>query len=668
MKQWMLKAGQKCDEVFLRNEVEMTLGGEPTFVPVEPVGAEWSYAAVGPTKLLYARALAFRLLEDHLPGGVDFFSPGKSYPGEVNPRWAIRLLANRDGTPIFPLRSAGAVSADALASLRKHIAKGLGVKPRWKCIPDPQEESAQVWALLVDAEDDAWESFEWPAGARLRLTSAPGPAGLRLPLHVLAEKIPRRALTLEWRANQLAIFLPPVVQSPFVKLLAVLGESLRHSGIGSVEMQGYVPTDEALLWTQVGLTADPGVLEVNLPACASWEHYNTWVHAVTDGAEAVGLRSWKIFSPKGHPEGSGGGNHLLWGGPTIERNPFFSRPGWMASLLRYWQHHPSLAYLFTGCYVGASSQAPRADESARDRYDLELALAFLESLPKGDHRHLIGETLRHLQTDVTGNSHRSEISLDKFWNAGWPSGMLGLLEFRAIESLPTPEWMGAVALLWSGLAAWLLEHPFRHRLHEFSHDLHDRFFLPTILWRDLQHVLKDLRGGGFDLDEKLFHQIWSWKFPEVLAFREGDARFTIRKAHESWPLLCETPVDGGTTSRFVDTSMERLELLANRAFAESFDLRAANRPLTLKRIDKDTFLCGLRFRRTNLHPSLHPGLPPQMPMEISVHSAETTHRFVLRENDAAFHPLRTKRDIKPPGESCKTSTGRGDFTYDLRIP
>ena len=146
-------------------------------------------------------------------------------------------------------------------------------------------------------------------------------------------------------------------------------------------------------------------------------------------------RPWKESSWD-YPQGTGGGNHLLWGGPRLEANPFFTRPGWLAAILRFWQHHPSLAYLFTGCYVGASSQAPRPDESARDLYDIDMAYTFLESLPPGDHRELINETLRHLQTDVTGNSHRSEMSFDKFWNTAWPAGALGLIEFRAIESLP----------------------------------------------------------------------------------------------------------------------------------------------------------------------------------------------------------------------------------------
>lgn len=660
MTPWMLQVSRKCADNFSKHGVEMTLGGEPTFVPAKPDGAEWNYSAVGPTKLRYAKKLAARLLRHHLKGGVDFFSPGKSYPGELNPRWAIRILANRDGSPIFRPRSKAVPTKSSLAIFRKLVADGLEVGAKWKSFPDPLDRDNAAWALVVDEEDGGWKSFAWPPG-KLELTSAQGPAGLRLPLHVLPAEIPRRALTLEWKANRLSIFMPPVLQAPFVALLAVIESALRSAGIGRVEMQGYTPADESLAWVQLGLTADPGVLEINLPACADWQEYDYWLQAVTREAAACGLRSWKKRSGA-HPEGTGGGNHLLWGGPTLDRNPFFSRPGWLTSILRYWHHHPSLAYFFTGCYVGASSQAPRADESARDRYDLEMALSFLESLPEGDHRHLISETLRHIQTDVTGNSHRSEISLDKFWNVGWPAGTLGLIEFRAIESLQKAEWMSAVALLWTSLAAWLLDHPQRRKLRDFSGDLHDRFFLPTILWQDFLHVLSDLRADGFPVDEILFWKIWEWKFPALLSV----PGFTVRKAHESWPLLCETPVDGGTTSRFVDTSMERLELTADREFFESHQIRVNNRPLQLKNLSGGLFIAGLRYRRTNLYPSLHPGLPPQVPLALDLLSSSGSHRFILKANDRVFRAGNSPAPATA-GKPCKPGR-RGDLTCDLRIP
>ena len=660
---WMFQVSDRAGEIFSRHDARMTIGGEPTFVPLVPEGPEWSYSAVGPTKLGYARSMAQRLLAGDLKGGVDFFCPGKSYPGEVNPRWAIRMIVNRDGSTIFRSRSKASPTAKSVSAFRRILLRELSLPNDWQLLRDPLARASRVWALVLDEAEGIWKSFPWPKGPH-RLSSAEGPAGLRLPLNILPPSAPRRALTMEWHDDRLAIFMPPVLQPPFLGLLGAIERSLVEAGIGRVEMQGYLPADDAREWIQLGLTADPGVLEVNLPACADWREYDFWIRTVTAAAEACGLRSWKQL-PGSPPEGTGGGNHLLWGGPSIDENPFFTRPDWLASVLRYWQRHPALAYLFTGCYVGPSSQAPRADESARDRHDLEMAWTFLESLGPGDHRALISETLRHLQTDVTGNSHRSEISLDKFWNVGWPAGTLGLIEFRAIESLPRADWMSSVALLWSALAAWLLEHPCRKPMSDHSNDLHDTFFLPTVLWDDLANVLSDLERAGFPLDQKMFRAIWDWKFPIMLNYRSGPLHLTVRRAHEGWPLLCETPVDGGTTSRFVDTSMQRLEFLANAKLAACAEIRVDNRPLPLRKLTDDHFLGALRFRRTNLYPSLHPGLPPQLPLEISIVTGSKSKRFLLESADVVFHSTGTS-PTQASEKPCQTGR-RSDLTCDLRI-
>jgi uncharacterized protein (DUF2126 family) len=224
--------------------------------------------------------------------------------------------------------------------------------------------------------------------------------------------------------------------------------------------------------------------------------YRNWLRCLERAAGKAGLRSYKKIS--GAEEiGTGGGNHLLFGGPSLDAHPLFSRPAWITSMLRYWQHHPSLSYLFTGQYVGLSSQAPRPDECAAAHYDLEMAYRFLEGLGPGDHRYLISETLRHLHTDGGGNTHRSEISFDKFWNVNAEGGCRGLIEFRAVESLPRAEWMSAVALLWRALAAWLLDQPFVAPLIEHGDALHDCFFLPSGLISDFQSVLGDLKSAGF---------------------------------------------------------------------------------------------------------------------------------------------------------------------------
>jgi uncharacterized protein (DUF2126 family) len=293
-----------------------------------------------------------------------------------------------------------------------------------------------------------------------------------------------------------------------------------------------------------------------------------------------------------------------------------------------------------------------------------MAFTFLESLPEGDHRQVIGETLRHLQTDVTGNPHRSEISFDKFWNPSWPSGALGLLEFRAIESLPKAAWMSAVALLWTSLAAWLLDRPARSKLRRFSTNLHDRFFLPSFLWQDLAETLEDLRAAGFPISQSVYREIWDWKFPKILHFQKGGAQLEIRRAHESWPLLCEMPVDGGTTSRFVDTSMQRIEVAANATFAESSEIRFNGRLLRLHQMPDGRFLAGLRYRRTHLSPSLHPGFPAQTPLQLDIAGQGETRHFLLGTTHYKFRSANIAD--APPATQCKS--GRpSEMTCDLRI-
>ena len=666
---WMDQAASRAETIFRKHGVQLTLGGEPTYVPPNPEGPEWTYAAVGPTKLGYAWKVADHLLGNQMAGSAAFFCPGKSYPGEVNPRWVVRILANRDRSPLFQLpKQSGALSPHALGDLAHNICRHLRIASHWRRFVDPNNPGAEILAIPIDHDDAGWRSARWSLSKDDRvLSKADGSVGLRLPLDRLPPSVPRRAMSIERSGETMAIFIPPLLQEPFLELLAAIEGSARTIGTRQILLQGYTPEDQAGKWITLGLAADPGVLEINLPACSSWHAYAEWIETVTASCEAAGLRSWKE-SAWDFPQGTGGGNHLLWGGPRLEVNPFFGRPAWLAAILRFWQHHPSLAYLFTGCYVGASSQAPRPDESARDLYDVEMAYTFLESLPEGDHRALINETLRHLQTDVTGNSHRSEMSFDKFWNTSWPSGALGLVEFRAIESLPRAEWMSSVALLWTCLAAHLLEAKTPRGLKRFGTRLHDEYLLPERLWSDLESVFTELEAAGVVLNRRIYREIWNWRFPTLLLWRKGDARLTVRRALENWPLLCETPVEGGTTSRFVDTSMQRLEFCSNPEFHSAYRLYVNGRALELRRAG-DVFLSGLRYRRTNLYPSMHPGIPTQLPLLLTLldrASGRPSAQFELNTNDTVFRRATGTSVVKLTGRPCRGGR-KSDFTCDLRL-
>jgi uncharacterized protein (DUF2126 family) len=436
---------------------------------------------------------------------------------------------------------------------------------------------------------------------------------------------------------------------------------------GLFRFEGYIPEDAKELWTRLSLTPDPGVLEINLPPCASVQEYAWWLQTLHECAEQTGLRSFK--STPACELGTGGGNHLLFGGPSLDENAFFRNPRWVTAILRYWQKHPALSYLFTGCYVGPSSQAPRPDESARDHYDLEMAYRHLESLPEGkDHRYMISETLRHLHIDLSGNTHRSEISFDKFWNLEWETGCRGLIEFRAIETLPRPEWMASVALLWACVIARLFERRRIAPLVVHGLRLHDYYFLPAGLWNDFELILRDLHRDGFKLNPKTFREIWDWRCPKSLDFAREGAAFTVRKALEGWPLLCETPMEGGSTSRFVDTSMERLELLGNDAFAAKYRVYVQGRELPLAPFGRDAHLAGLRYRATALHPSLHPGLPPHLPLFLTIvekESGKPVAAYKLAEGSRAFAECGL-REVKLSRHPCRKLREQS-LTFDLRL-
>lgn len=670
----------QVDATFVAHDVKLTLGGEPTYVPLDPVGPEWSITALGPTKLRYAYALADALVAQSLPNAVAIYSPGKFYPGEVNPRWAINLVWNRDGTPLVPslglvVRKPALLDQAVLDAVCQQISQRLGLSEKWLRGNDPLEADRPVAILPLDFHEDAGFIVEdWRHGESIDLLFTDGPAGLRLPLNSLPTDISRRALTAEILDGKLYIFLPPILQAPFLTLLEAIAASLRELSLGDAILGGYVPSDETKSWNRMAVASDPGVLEVNLPPCANWREYHDWLDVLERAATTAGLRSFKQISPEDQI-GSGGGNHLLFGGPSLDENPLFTHPAWVTSILRYWQHHPSLAYLFTGQYVGSSSQAPRPDECATSLYDLEMAYRFLEELPPGDHRYLLSETLRHLHTDTSGNTHRSESSFDKFWNVNFDGGCRGLVEFRAVETLPHARWMSAIALLWHSLAAYLLQHPFKEPLVDFGDKLHDSFFLPSFLWADLETILRDLRRAGFKLPVALFREIFEWRFPIMLQHQAedlaDDAGLIIRRGHEGWPLLCETPLEGGSTSRFVDTSIERLEFVATRKFAENYAIQVQGRELPLQRFPSGKAGAGLRYRRTALYPSLHPGILPQMPLVLTLTPKNGGPEVVyhLEQDRRLFtkQPNLTEPVVAASSQPCKRLHPRL-VTFDLRLP
>jgi len=615
--------GDAVERALRERGVALTMGGEPTFVPDVPDGAEWQTAALGPTKLRYARQLARELIRTAFPGAVVLETSGKHYPGEPLPRWALLIQRLADGRPLWrdPTRLcvdvAPGTATDADSDrLVRALAGRLAVDPA-RALP----LAGGGFVLPLDHTGERWITDDWlPVFGRqpIGLLAGDSPAGLRLPLAQLGEKNLRRALTAEIRAGTLTLFVPPLLLPAYVELLRAVEATLEDLKLRDVVLAGYAPPPDPALPT-VGLASDPGVLEVNLAPCATWVEYDAQLEQLYVAATAVGLCARKRQF-NGRSVGTGGGAHLVFGGPAGVTSPFFALPALLPSIIRYWQHHPALSYAFTGSYLGPSSQAPRIDESTFEAlYELEIACAGAEQLGSPQNLALFDLLFRDLLMDRSGNTHRAEISVDKLWNPYAPNGRLGLVEFRAFETHPTRAVQSVVGLFVRAILARLAAAPFAAAFQRWGGELHDRFFLPAFVWEDLAAIVADLRSHGLPFELEWLRPAWDWRFPAAGEFVVVDRaqrtlRIEFRQALEAWPLLGESP-NAGTVARTVDASVDRIEARVSDARALEGGLLLVNGlPCEFRPIAGGGAACGIRYRAFYLTPSLQPHVPVHAPL------------------------------------------------------
>ena len=425
----------------------------------------------------------------------------------------------------------------------------------------------------------------------------------------------RTALVIEPRDGQLWVFVPPVARfDEFCDLVSAIDRARAATGL-AVHLEGYAPPPSPERY-RFSVTPDPGVLEVNLPPAASCAEAVRLHHTVFDAALASGLTAERYLLD-GRTAGSGGGNHITIGGPVPERSPWLRAPGLLASLVTFAQHHPSLLYLFTGLFVGPTSQAPRVDEARHDAlYELELALPQLHASPPPPWQ--VDALLRHLLVDVAGSTHRAEISIDKLFDPHTPYGRQGLVELRAFEMPPHPRMVGAQAVLVRALLASLVASPYQHKLVRWGAELHDRFLLPYFLWRDFEDVLDHLAARGVALPAGAYRPFVELRCPLAGTIEVGAARLEVRNAIEPWHVLGEEATQAGT-ARYVDSSVERLELRAIGLDAERYTV-AVNHVIVPLRpaAGRDVRVGGVRFRAWCPPHALHPHLGIHHPLRIDV--------------------------------------------------
>jgi len=625
--------GDAVEASMARTDVAITMGGEPTFVPIHPEGAEWATAALGPTKLAYARQLAHRLISLSFPGSVILETSGKHFPGEPLPRWTLLLQHRLEGEPVWKnpdlLRRDLTPGANRIGDARKtiqNLAKALGLNPQFirrLSAPD-QPKSTVGYVLPLDYHEDHWVSDDWRGefeGDHLPLYLGDGYAGLRLPLSELADERLHRALTVEIREGCVSIFVPPLMTHAYLALLSTIEQALSDLNLRDCILAGYAPPPDKDLPT-IGFASDPGVLEINLAPCATWREYDVQLKQLYAAAKDVGLIARKLQF-NGRETGTGGGSHIVFGGPEGLLSPFFAFPKFLPSLIRYLQHHPALSFAFTGLYMGPSSQAPRIDESTFEAlYELEIACAGAEQMGSPPNLEQFDLLFRDLLMDRSGNTHRAELSVDKLWNPFAGNGRLGLVEFRAFESHPDAATMSLIGLFIRAILARLVGDPLSAPFVRWAGELHDRFLLPSFIWADLQAVCADLANHDIPFDVEWLRAFWNWRFPLVgkfdLEYADENAQghtasVTFRQALEAWPLLGESP-NAGTVSRTVDSSMDRIEVsISDPALLERGILLVNGYPCEFRSAG-DTTAAGIRFRAFHLHPSLHPHVPVHAPL------------------------------------------------------
>ncbi len=387
-----------------------------------------------------------------------------------------------------------------------------------------------------------------------------------------------------------------------------------------MRIEGYPPPHDPRL-NVIRVAPDPGVIEVNVQPAHTWdelEAINTQLYAE---AREVRLRSEK-FDLDGRHTGTGGGNHVTFGGPTAADSPFLRRPDLLRSLLTYLHNHPSLTYFFSGAFVGATSQAPRPDEARLDTtYELEQALALLDKAETGPvPPWLTDRILRHLLIDVTGNAHRTQVCIDKLFAPESATGRLGLVELRAQEMPPDPRMALCQFALLRGLIASWWKKPYRAPLARWGTLIHDQWMLPWYLRRDLDEVLDDLRAAGYAFDAAWFDAQQDFRFPLLGRLDIRGLELEVRAAIEPWEVLGEEPAAGGTV-RYVDSSMERLQLLVRGGDPSRYLVTVNGVEAPLRRAGADAGVCGVRYRAWQPPNCLHPTVGLDTPLVIDCYDA-----------------------------------------------